>query len=294
MKISVITPFYEGADYMRQYIGCMDANQEQLMKQNMELEVILVNDSPWKKLEGAVCDNQYIRVITNSENKGIHYSRVVGLNEAAGDYIMFLDQDDLIETDALAKLALAFQKSDCDLIIANARLEQADGTYLKWYRTKEHLNLAWDLKTYLRVGIQIISPGQCLIKKDAISQFWKEHLVRVNGADDYYLWLLMMAAGRKAAVIDEPEYIHKFTGTNLSADTTATDASIYDFLELLHDCDYFRQDDIYSLHEMITYKAQFRKSGFLGKVGCSLANLDIFLENVKFKKITKTGYGFNR
>ena len=294
MKISVITPFYEGADYMQQYVQCMEANQDNLKLQGHELEVILVNDSPWKKLECGAADNQYIKVITNPENKGIHYSRVSGLSQATGDYVMFLDHDDLIENDALAKMAAALSKSQCDLIIANAKLEQSDGTFLEWYRTDSHWDLVWDLYTYLNIGIQIISPGQCLIKRDAIPEFWKENLVRVNGADDYYLWLLMMAAGKKAAVLKQPEYIHKYTGTNLSADTTATDASVYDFLDLLHDCDYFKQDDIITLHEMITYKAQFRKSNLLGKIGCSLANLRIFMANIKFKKATKTGYGFNR
>ena len=94
MKISVITPFYEGADYMQQYVQCMEANQDNLKLQGHELEVILVNDSPWKKLECGAADNQYIKVITNPENKGIHYSRVSGLSQATGDYVMFLDGDD--------------------------------------------------------------------------------------------------------------------------------------------------------------------------------------------------------
>lgn len=294
MKISVITPFYEGADYMHSYVQCMEANQKHLQQQGDELEVILVNDSPWKKLEAEDSSSQYIRVITNPKNQGIHYSRVAGLDKSTGDYIMFLDQDDLLKDDALARLAKGLKQSECDLIIANADLEQADGSFLNWYRTEEHLKLVWDKPTYLNVGIQIISPGQCLIKREAIPDFWKEHLVRVNGADDYYLWLLMMAAGKNAAVINEAEYIHKYTGSNLSADTTATDASVYDFLELLHDCEYFNQEDIIALHEMISYKAQFRKSSLLGKISCSLANLNLFLANVRFKKVTKTSYGFNR
>ncbi|KHM52650.1 hypothetical protein NZ47_03495, partial [Anaerovibrio lipolyticus] len=77
-------------------------------------------------------------------------------------------------------------------------------------------------------------------------------------------------------------------------DTSATDASVYDFIELLYDCDYFKEEDIITLHEMITYKAQFRKSSLVGKIGCSLANLGIFIFNLKFKRETKTKYGFNR
>ena len=138
----------------------MEANWDNLKQQGYELEVILVNDSPWKKLEAEASNNQYIKVITNPENKGIHYSRVSGLSQATGDYVMFLDQDDLIEKDALVKMAVALTKSQCDLIIANANLEQADGSFLQWYRTAAHWDLVWDLRTYLKVGIQIISPGQ--------------------------------------------------------------------------------------------------------------------------------------
>lgn len=294
MKISVITPFYEGADYMQDYMNCMDANREGLNKMGHDLEVILVNDSPWKKLETTENSFSYIKVITNEKNQGIHYSRVAGLKESTGDYIMFLDQDDLLESDALIKMATALVKSDRDIIIANASLQQADGSYLKWYRTDKHWDLVWNLKTYLTVGIQIISPGQCLIRKTAIPQFWCDNIVRINGADDYYLWLLMMAEKKSACYLKESEYIHKYTGSNISADTSATDASVYDFIDLLYDCDYFGKEDIITLHEMITYKAQFRKSNLLGKIGSSLANLNLFIANVKFKRVTKTGLGFNR
>lgn len=294
MKISVITPFYEGDSYMEKYVASIEKNRKNLDEAGHTLEVILVNDSPWKKLEALPVNNQYINVITNAENKGIHYSRVAGLEKASGDFVMFLDQDDLLEDDALVKMCNLLSSNSVDMVIANAKLEQSDGTYLSWYRTDAHWRRVWDLNTYLKVGIQIISPGQCLIKKDAIPQFWKDNLVRENGADDYYLWLLMLATQKKATTIKEPLYIHKYTGANISADTSATDSSIYDFLELLQDCNYFKQEDIISLHEMITYKAQFRKSGLLEKIGCSLANLDIFLFNLKFKRETKTRYGFNR
>ncbi|MCR5416713.1 MAG: glycosyltransferase [Pseudobutyrivibrio sp.] len=294
MKISVITPFYEGDKYMEKYVGAMLKNEKSLKAAGHELEVVLVNDSPWKKLEATPILNQPIKVVTNPENKGIHYSRVAGLKAATGDYIMFLDQDDLIVEDALTALLYDAIKTDAEVTVANALLEQADGSKLLWYRNDYHKALVGDLDTYLNIGIQIISPGQCLIKKSAIPEFWMENLVKVNGADDYYLWLLMLAKKARFKYVDQPLYIHKYTGANISADTTATDDSVYDFLELLAECDYFKQEDIHTLHEMITYKNQFRASDALGKMGCSLANLGLFVKNIRFKIKTGTGYGFNR
>ena len=294
MKITVITPFYEGDKYMRNLIESLMANQHNLQQKGHELEVILVNDSPWKRLEAPESQNQFIKVITNESNRGIHYSRVAGLAEATGDYVMFLDQDDILKGDALVKLLKAIVDDDADVEVANAELEQADGSLLLWYRNNYHKNLVGDLKTYLRIGIQIISPGQCLIKKTSIPDFWKTHIMTKNGADDYFLWLLMLAQGMKFKCLDEALYTHRYTAANISADTTVTDASVYDFIDLLNDCDYFKQEDIFTLHEMITYKNQFRASNTIGKITCSLANLGLFIDNIVFKKKTGTGYGFNR
>ena len=294
MKITVITPFYEGDKYMRNLIESLMANQHNLQQKGHELEVILVNDSPWKRLEAPESQNQFIKVITNESNRGIHYSRVAGLAEATGDYVMFLDQDDTLKGDALVKLLKAIVDDDADVEVANAELEQADGSLLLWYRNNYHKNLVGDLKTYLRIGIQIISPGQCLIKKTSIPDFWKTHIMTKNGADDYFLWLLMLAQGMEFKCLDEALYTHRYTAANISADTTVTDASVYDFIDLLNDCDYFKQEDIFTLHEMITYKNQFRASNTIGKITCSLANLGLFIDNIVFKKKTGTGYGFNR
>ncbi len=295
MKISLITPFYQGSKYMAAYVNCLLKNYKNLQEAGYDLEVILVNDSPWEALEAPKTQAaQFIKAITNSENKGIHYSRVAGLKEATGDYVMFLDQDDLLQEDALLRLIQAAGANGSDVTVSNAYLEQADGSFLTWYRTDYHKDRIGDLDTYLDIGIQIISPGQCLIKREAIPDFWCQHLVRVNGADDYYLWLLMLAKDCKFSYLDQPLYIHKYTGDNISADTTATDASVYDFLELLHDCQYFSQKDIFRLHEMITYKNAFRQASGFGKISCSLAHLPLLLKNISYKRGTKTPLGFNR
>ena len=294
MKITVITPYYEGDKYMDGFVDSMLSNEAALKSAGHSLEVILVNDSPWKKLEIPDEEKSFFKVITNPENKGIHYSRVAGLQKATGDYIMFLDQDDVLEADALAQMLAAANTKAAEVMVCNAYLEQSDGNKLLWYRNDYHKSLIGDLTTYLRVGIQIISPGQCLVKKDVIPAFWQENLVQKNGADDYYLWLLLLAAGIRFDYLDKALYTHRYTKSNLSKDTNITDASVYDFLDLLAECDYFKQEDIFTLHEMITYKNQFRASSKLGKITSSLANLGLFIDNLKFKKKTGTGYGFNR
>ena len=123
-------------------------------------------------------------VVVNEKNSGIHFSRVKGLEVASGDYVIFLEQDDLLTGDALLCYADALEKQASDVLVANAFLEQSDGHSELWYRTPYHKSLVSDLETYLKVGIQIISPGHTIIKKSVIPSFWKEHIMSINGAAD--------------------------------------------------------------------------------------------------------------
>ncbi len=294
MKISVITPFYKGNEYMESLLDSIFKNQTAVGKMNIELELILVNDSPDCRLEtGSSKDADFIKIITNENNQGIHQSRVNGLNAASGDYILFLDQDDILKDDGLFILAKLAKDTDCDVAVGNALLEQKDSSAV-WYRTDYHLQQVSNIDIYTKVGIQIISPGQCLIKKEAIPKAWTENICKKNGADDYYLWLLMLSKKRSFMVTDKVTYVHKYTGENLSADTTVTDASTYEFIRFLVEDKDVDQKQVNRLLKMIEYKADFRSSGAVGKVLCSIPHLDLLFANIIFKKKSKTALGFNR
>jgi len=291
--ISVITPFYKGNKYLPSYFECLKKNKRNLQ---CELEVILVNDSPNDRVDAGLLDSYQselnVNVINLEINSGIHFARVAGLKEAKGDYVMFLDQDDLLSDDALAKLYDEVNKTAADLVISNANLEQKDGSVI-WYREDYHKKLVWDKETYLKVGNQIMSPGQCLIKKGAIPDKWQENILKNNCCDDYYLWLLMID-NTKAAYLDEPLYIHSYTGSNVSADAEITYVSS---MEMIH---YLRRDEsllvkeIDTLYKMVEYKYRFKLSGKFKKIILSIANFSIAVANIIYKKKTATAYGFNR
>ena len=71
MKISIITAFYQGNEYMKQYTDCVLANQKHLSKED-ELEVILVNDSPDEAITLPMDGSQYNIWIVEQKEKGVH------------------------------------------------------------------------------------------------------------------------------------------------------------------------------------------------------------------------------
>lgn len=304
MKVSVITPFYQGNAYMARYVFMLKENAKNLQSED-ELEVLLVNDSPWEeiklpgreaaeKLQGAAdVGNLSIKMKNNRKNLGIHASRVNGLSEASGEWILFLDQDDELKADAVAKMLKAAREHPGSVVVANAVLEQEASRNI-WYRSDYHKKKIGDLNTYLSVGTQIISPGQCLIPAKKIPSLWKERLCRKNGADDYYLWLLLLQRKVPFVLVDEPLYIHRFTARNLSADTKVTDDSAFEFLAYMEEAGAMPKKNIDRLRRMLRYKDAFRGGTVMTKLAQSLKNPDLFFANVIFKLRSKTPYGFNR
>ena len=117
MKISIIVPVYNVEKYIRQ---CVESVLEQTY-QNFEL--ILVDDGSPDNC-GKICDtyakgDSRIKVI-HKENGGLSDARNVGVANATGEYILFLDGDDYwLEPRFLGKLSLRIQKNKADVLSFN-------------------------------------------------------------------------------------------------------------------------------------------------------------------------------
>jgi glycosyltransferase involved in cell wall biosynthesis len=99
MKISVITPCYNGAAYLRDTI-------ESVLNQTFPpFEYLIVNDgSTDNSLEIAASFADRVSIVSKP-NGGLCSARNFGLERTSGDYILFLDADDLLYPQALEQLA---------------------------------------------------------------------------------------------------------------------------------------------------------------------------------------------
>lgn len=102
--VSIIVPVYKAEKYLP---TCIDS----ILAQTYEnFEVILIDDgSP--DTSGAICDkytqeDSRIKVI-HQENAGVSTARNAGINIATGDWILFIDSDDYIETEYISSLIKA-------------------------------------------------------------------------------------------------------------------------------------------------------------------------------------------
>ena len=212
IQFSIITPFYKGNRYVSNLLQMADKNAKSLQQAGMDasVELIIVNDSPWEAvdiLDG--CDTASVKVINQEQNGGIHQARVTGLADCEGEYILFLDQDDEIAEDCLLVEYNAIGNND--VVIANAWFENPDGTKSAHYKTLGQYQNAFDLSAYVKGHNRIISPGHCLIRKTAIPKEWTQYIMKDNGSDDLFLWVLMFLQNKKFVKVERPLYTHKYT-----------------------------------------------------------------------------------
>lgn len=98
-RVSIVVPVYNVEKYLRE---CIDSILSQ--KGNITYEVILVNDGSTDNC-GAIC-NEYagkyahIRVLYQ-KNSGLPAARNAGLSLVRGDYVLFVDSDDFLDSNLL-------------------------------------------------------------------------------------------------------------------------------------------------------------------------------------------------
>lgn len=112
-KISIIIPVFNTEKYLRR---CLDSVIAQEYK---DIELVLINDGSTDNSERLINEykNKYPKLISyySKENTGVADTRNFGIEKATGDYIMFLDSDDYIDT-ALLKNLEKYINKNIDLI----------------------------------------------------------------------------------------------------------------------------------------------------------------------------------
>lgn len=119
MFLSLIIPVYNAERYIGQ---CLDS----LLNQNLpdqDYEIVCVNDGSKDRslsiLEGYANAHANIRIV-NKENGGVTTARNAGLDAAKGDFIWFIDADDLVKENILAQLKAMVPDTGCDRIVFGA------------------------------------------------------------------------------------------------------------------------------------------------------------------------------
>lgn len=115
VKVSVIIPVYNVARYLGE---CLDSVLQQSLK---DIEIVCVDDcstdDSLSLLHGYVKLDSRIRLFRNEKNQGSSVSRNRGLKESCGEYVFFLDSDDVLyDNEVLKELYTIAEQDDAELV----------------------------------------------------------------------------------------------------------------------------------------------------------------------------------
>ena len=118
-KVSIVIPVYNVENYLRE---CLDSTAGQTLQ---NIEIICVNDgstdsSPAILEEYAAKDSRF--VIVHQENAGVSAARNRGMDLAKGEYLLFLDSDDVAEPYLAQAAVEAMEEQGLDLLHFDAEV----------------------------------------------------------------------------------------------------------------------------------------------------------------------------
>lgn len=263
-KVTVIVPTYNSEKYIEK---CIETVKEQTFK---NYEMIIVNDGSTdgtlEIIKKKMKEYNWIKLI-NIENHGQGYARNLAIKEAKGDYILFLDSDDLLNSQTLEIAVKRIEEDKSDVVFFDwLRYYEDKGIYKK-ARPKEFfgkgINVLEGKDTIQLLTLKVYFTVNNLYSK----KFLLDKNVKYGEGylyEDTTFWISVAVKAQKVSIIEEPLYIvvtNSSSSTKTNYDTTRhADGflkAVEECLKILNESDYESVDYydyyIYAISRFIVY-----------------------------------------
>ena len=242
MKVSIISPIYKGKKFIKPLIEQAEACKK-ATGADVEVELVLSNDYPEEPLETYESELIKIKVINAECNGGIQVARIRGLEQADGEYITFLDQDDILFPEYIKSQLESIGEADAVVCrcINEGKLNYNVSMPFEKMITREYM---------LTKGAPMVSTGSVLIRKESIPVEWKENILKVSGADDYFLWLCMLATGCVFSLNQKVMFEHVVNGMNTSLNTYRMFESEHEMFETIKRIELFKGKELQMINSL--------------------------------------------
>lgn len=224
MKVSVIVPVYNTASYLQECLESIISNSF------TDIEILCINDvstdNSLEILQEFQNKDSRIKIINNSKNMGVAYTKQVGIDRAIGEYIMFVDSDDFV-TPNFIKVALnAIEKSHAEVIFfqhaiypkgARAEFEYSNLLNPEYKRTPKE-----------KTQLFLYSFDVCKIYKKQLITNNNIKNLNVRAFEDIYFNTCLLACAKTVQFIPQTLYYYRIRANSIT--TTATVSTVLDII----------------------------------------------------------------
>lgn len=142
--VSILVPVYNASHYLRE---CVDSLTGQTYK---DLQIVLINDGStddsWELLQELARKDQRLEVYSQP-NCGVAATRNRLLDKANGDFVLFVDSDDWIDTNTIEVLMQEQANGDYDMVVfnhPNNEVWQKEKAVYEFLRHREFRGMLWN------------------------------------------------------------------------------------------------------------------------------------------------------
>jgi glycosyltransferase involved in cell wall biosynthesis len=216
-KISVIVPVYNAEPYLHK---CIDSILSQTFT---NFEVLLIDDgSP--DLSGKICDtyktnDDRVRVF-HKENGGASSARNIGLDNAVGDWVCFVDSDDWIEHHCLETVYKCVMEDQLDCLqFSFKRIDKYGNVII--VESAETSVMA--LQDYIKKGVFCFRAGGTLLNKNIIDTIKLRFIEGLNLGEDQIFMLTALAHCKRMRRIPNAFYCYLLNENSATENTRFPD-----------------------------------------------------------------------
>ena len=201
LLISIIMPAYNASATIRESI------QSVLAQDYTNWELIVVNDCSTDETEAIILEylsDNRIKLINKDQNEEVSKARNTGIKQSKGDWIAFLDSDDLWTPDKLSKIVALLQENP------HGKLFFTGSAFINYEgeRSKYILQVPNKIDYRELLKQNLISCSSVLVYKETI----KAHMMPVgNIHEDYATWLSILKYEPYAYGLNEPLLIYRLS-----------------------------------------------------------------------------------
>lgn len=226
IKVSVIILVYNTELYI-------DKCTRSLLNQTLDdVEFIFINDcTPDKSISilKSVLDDyphrkEQVYIVNNEENKGSAYCRNLGVSYAHGEYLIFCDSDDWVDTDAYEQMYLEAKKNHSDILLTDYFLNYVD----KERYVKQHDYSIG--KNYVKAMLEGYLHGSTwnkLVKRSLYIEYGINYEYGINLWEDMLINVKLFSVARKITYIPVAFY-HYWRSNTLSYTRSKEKNILYD------------------------------------------------------------------
>lgn len=208
-QVSVIIPVFNPTEHLAACVASV------LQQELAPFEIILVDDGSRNDLLATLettWPGELVRVLRLERNQGVAHARNWGVQHACGEYLAFIDQDDLWPPH---KLRLQLEYLD-----AHPAMDFVIGQQVYFLSAEQTQAPPWLRRDLLQRSLPGYLPGTLLVRKDRFVTvgFFNEALV--SGTDDVDWFFRAKDRGMQSRMLADDLLYKRVHGNNLSQQVT--------------------------------------------------------------------------